>query len=238
MFVACTPRDFDEDRVVVYHELGHALAWFVLGGAVGRIRFSRESNGVLTARVRLHARDAGEGPDDTVRKMPGQVALRILAGEAAARRLLGLSRREICSYGRRIRGVSDLASVISGQENDQSDVSKLLEVAFIRGIADWNGWIAARLADAYDILDLHWSAIEGVAGAIAPRLPDRAGSSHVTSGLQLIGGFEKHGVNSMITPHVEVVCRGAEGPFGLRVSRWWRSHVTQTLHAWPDRWEA
>jgi hypothetical protein len=225
---------FNDDRAAVYHELGHALIWYVAGGAVGPITFHRSTDGLLEPSIRLAARDRNEPLEETWRKSPNELAERFLAGEAAARCYLHMPRGMICAKGLRLFNGADLQTALIGQSNNREDIVKVLFLANERAEPDWQHWVRQRLLATNLAIEMHWSAIEATARVILPQLPKARGTALRIPGLQVIRAFRSYGVRSAIVPAVEVLYGGLKGGVTLRAHRWWMKRVTHTLNYWID----
>lgn len=223
---------FNEDPAVVFHEVGHALVWYAFGGGVGRLRFHRAEDQLLEPGVCLRPRRRDDSPSVTWQQMPKELASRFLAGEAAARRFLGMSRTEICSKGLDLRSTTCLASTLQGHEDDREDIVKALFLALDCAGREWHNWIAERHVTANSIIDAGWKAIQAAAESILPHLPDRPGDTWSTPGLTLIGTFERLGVTTRIKPAVEIVCAGDEGSTIMRMCRLYRTRLARSLRSW------
>lgn len=171
--------DWNRDDVVVRHELGHAVAWYHHGEGIGRLRFNRAVDGLLEAGIVLGpARSDQEETDAFI----DAYAERLLAGEAAARRWLGLPRGCVSLRGlaghRLPMGIGpmDLAETLCEPTARDGlpaydDITKVLLEAEKRHRCVWKQWISQRIRDAEVIVDANAAVIEAAAALLQPLLP-------------------------------------------------------------------
>lgn len=200
-FVPAEDADWNDDGAVLRHELGHALVWFVHGGGLGRLRLARANDGLLEAGVVTGPRP---GQTDTPAFIDS-TAERLLAGEAAARRHLGIPGGRISLRGlqepRLPAGArpDEIAAAFAevGHASDGrvmlGDVAKILSLADQYHQADWRTWIRERLAAAEHILSTQWAVLGAVAVRFERGLPRRPRQEVVVSAQDLIAAFESAG---------------------------------------------
>ena len=196
----------NDDAAVVRHEIAHVLVWYLYGGAIGPLMFSRSTDGLLDSRAKLLPRDPTMTMEDLWFTMSNELAIRLLAGEAAARRYLGLSRDQICSCGLVISAASDLNQVLRGHENNQEDLVRVLFLANDSAGSRWYRWIAEQLHEAQQIVDAYWQQIDLMGAKLERRIPKASGTNKLF-GIELIKLLRGSGILSRITPAVEIESR-------------------------------
>ncbi|NMM03525.1 hypothetical protein HHL24_37310 [Paraburkholderia sp. RP-4-7] len=214
----------ETDDAVLRHEIGHALVWFHYGGPIGRLRLSREYDGKLMASMRF-----GMTAIDIAKRN----AVRLLAGEIAARRFLGLP-AESATYDFQVPPSARAEAVTSRLGNPHSDMTKALILACDDAGDGWFEWLKARHSEARRLVDKEWQAIEDVAKGLKRHIPMEPRTDVLLPGLSLIKGFEKKAVVSQSSIATEAVHRGAIGSFGMRRYRCYRVHVAKSLTAFED----
>jgi hypothetical protein len=214
----------EADDAVLRHEIGHALVWFHYGGPIGRLRLRREFDGKLMASVRFGA---------TAIDVAKRNAVRMLAGEIAARRFLGLSADSV-SYDFQVAPRASAKTVMSRLGNPHSDLTKALFLACDDAGDAWFEWLKARHSESRRLVDTEWRAIEDVAEALKRHIPRELQTDVLLPGLSLIKRFEKKAVVSQSNIAAEAVHREAIGSFGMRRYRCYRVHVAKSLTTFDD----
>lgn len=194
MFNQLYPVELEADRAVVHHELGHAFVWLNEGELVDEIRFRRAHDNLLEALMRqgLPPLSAGETQENLLERMwtekRDQLARRFLAGEVAARKLLGLPADEIMCDFVITRG-SDLDSVLPNCERGSSDIVKALHIAHDAAGDGWHDWIADRHAETRRQIEVLWEGLSAFASEIVTRLPAQPSTELVITNNEIIAAF-------------------------------------------------
>jgi hypothetical protein len=180
----CPPR-FNDDDVVIRHELGHALAWHSLGESVRHIRFVRVSGGLLFGATGVVSPPTATPLEALDPAQLVALATRALAGEIAARRYLGLP-QNVVSSAFPIRPQEPLKPILDGRGNDPSDLVKALFMAFHATGEDWYPWLAERHLTTVSLVASQWNAIERLAVHLTGQLPAHTDEELIVSGEQLL----------------------------------------------------
>ncbi len=192
--------DFKKDRVVLIHELGHVVAWFCHGEGVGRLRLERK-NKLLWPQVILAFREQRDANTDRDAEV---MAERVLAGESAARRAVGMPRDEIC-FGRWVIDRNFNVGSVAPHLRDEYDEERVLKIAWAYGRNGWYEWIAKRLKSASVRVDDNWAVIDRMASWIKPRVPMTTGQVCCVPGRELIKEMQRLGVRTAQEPAIEIV---------------------------------
>lgn len=222
-FVKPNPR-LEEDSVVVRHEFGHALAAFTLGLGVGRIAFARQADMVLAGSARSRVPDI-KPPEY---KLDQITVTRLLAGEIAGRKYLGMTQDEFCTdFDLSDRHHFHYAKSVAHGGLD--DISKALSYACKYG-HEWYSFLSKCHEQAKTIVESGWEGIEGMS-AITERtgLPDIQGATLLIPGIEAIRAFERSGCTPGRGLAVEAVHHELLGSPYLRMIRALRKHVAQNL---------
>jgi len=217
--------EFNQDRPVLRHELGHAVTWFRFGEGIGRLKCCRDSDEQLRAGVSLWPRTGGLEKLIS-REYAQQYAERLLAGELAARRARRKRTDQICSKGLPVDSSIDcLAGTLQAlnPESDlaKEDIVKVLKLAINHAQLNWRAWMAERLSCADAVVGRNWAAIERIAQRLEGKLP-RAGKSYVWPGTDVIAEMRRDGVRSEKHPAIEIIFNGQSGGFLTRLRRFVR----------------
>jgi hypothetical protein len=204
MFDPCLHVELDEPAAVVRHEVGHAAVWFHHGGAIGRLRLTRLVDGRLAAGVRLHGRTSK--PPDVMAYFE-TCAERLLAGELAARRHVGLPTNRISVEDPSVlRGGPSAWScleVIWSFDRVDHDAARAVQIAAHE--QQWLSWLERRLSAADHILAERWTSIDSVSAELLSSVPRRLGSSFRISGSLLIDLMRRHGLQPKLTEHAVAI---------------------------------
>ena len=193
--------DFNNDHVVLCHELGHVVTWFCYGQEIGSIDCRRCTDNLIEAGLILPPNDKlGELLCEP--KYAKQFAERLLAGEITARHALGNIRTDqVCSKGLPVRADTDhLAKTIVDQTNRNSnlakeDVFKAIHLAINHAQSGWYAWIVERMNNAGEVVNQNWVAIDQIARRLEPSLP-AIGESKVWTKDELLAEMKKCGVHA------------------------------------------
>lgn len=215
--------EFNNDRVVLSHELGHVVTWLHLGEGIGRLKCCRRADNQLMPHVALWPRkDEFEKLFSPEYAQP--FAERLLAGEIAARHALNMRTDQICSKGLPVDSTCDNLACVLRQINDtggdlaKEDVVKVLTLALQNAPSDWRTWIADRFNRANAVVHENWGAIHQIAQKLESRLP-AVGKSRVWTGGEIIACLERCGVFSGKRPAVEIVFNDQPGGFLTKLRR-------------------
>jgi hypothetical protein len=213
------------------HELGHAAVWYFHGGAVGRLKMSRMGR-QLGAGVRQRSRSGEVGDIETYFE---RVTERLLAGELAARRHLGLPLDQVSIGASRPVGPAATWSpfdVFGSFENPSEDVARAVHVAARHAL--WVEWLMERLAAAAKIIEEQWQAIDHAATELTTNVPRADGGCYERSGGSLIALLRHHGLRPRLQDHrTGVEALSAEDPPSL----WsWPGRLARALWRPAIRW--
>jgi hypothetical protein len=209
---------------VLRHELAHAAVWFLNGGGVGRLRFTRLAGGTLEASVLIGERVADQNIDD---KYTDSAAERLLAGEIASRRWLGLPQDRVsvegCSFP--VSNGTPVMRVLQLCRDRREDIARVLVLAGQRHAVTWCDWLSERLGRAREQVRLTWPAIESCARSYTPLLPRSPGYSRIIWGTDLLADLWKCGLRPLDAdkPPVELLKVGESGSPFTCLRRWWRA---------------
>lgn len=233
MFEARSSREAEADGAVLRHELGHVVAWFLRGGAIGPLELVRDAGDTLRARaVLVHRSPKEEG----IPAVASAVAERLLAGEVAVRRHLRaradritLGHDEAASV---VRG-HDLAAVRGMCGPEQDDLAKVLDMAMREPPEDAWRWLMKRHVRAIQLVDRGWDALDALASDLQAALPTRAGDVVVVWGTDLLARLHGSGLSPLAParPPIEALPLGLEG--GPRV---WMKRLSRRFGALELRW--
>lgn len=199
--------DFNDDYVVLCHELGHVVTWFLYGEEIGPIQCRRCADNLIEARLILP-------PNKKLKELLNtpeyaeKFAERLLAGEIAARHAFGKRTDQICSKGLPVDdGTEQLAQTIDQTDPNSNlakeDIFKVLNLAINHGQSDWYAWIGERMSCAGEVVNQNWAAIDQIARRLEPSLPT-VGKSHCWMKDELHVEMKKCGVLSG-KPHTIVL---------------------------------
>lgn len=172
------PKDHERlhcDGAVLRHELGHAVTWFCFGGIIDRITFTRLKQTCGTSARKPLMGDTevsfGHGTPDESAENAELVALRILAGESAARRWARMTRGRICTGGLELHRNCNLDAILRAHCNSLDDFINILGLTAKWGKTEWYNWIHDRLKAARILVDANWEVIEHLASKHERWLP-------------------------------------------------------------------
>lgn len=163
------PACFNEDDSVVRHELGHAFVWLSGGGAIEHVRFTRAFDRLLGGGMKMTVPD-GWDEERFFAEKSDLLAERVLAGEIAAREHNGLPQGVVCSE-LPLTPTSDLAFLLTGKHNHQTDDIKALFLAHESAKANWYEWMRARHSSAVLVIQRHFEVIDIAADVFAGEVP-------------------------------------------------------------------
>ncbi|PJB39905.1 MAG: hypothetical protein CO108_16110 [Deltaproteobacteria bacterium CG_4_9_14_3_um_filter_63_12] len=170
----CILEKADWNSAVVHHEVGHAVVWNLLGFRPMHIRFV-PYEGVLAGAT-------GIDPWDKKRAPVQANVERLMAGEAAARRYLGLPSGRLSLRNLESERMPLGTTAVELAENaerylgtDQNQLFEKLEdggevLRLVRSRRGWKPWVAERLIATERMLDRHWRTVELVADRVDKRL--------------------------------------------------------------------
>jgi hypothetical protein len=191
LFDAKDRQRLHHDGAVLRHELGHAIAWFCVGGKVERITFTRlkwasgtSTQYPLMGRTEL---SYANGTAEESAENAELVAERILAGESAARKWAGMSRNSICTGGLKISRNCDLDAILMAHGNSPEDFISVLGLAVKWGKSEWSSWIRSRLKAVRALVDANWGVIQHLASKHERSLPTKLGDIYEIDGERLMG---------------------------------------------------
>lgn len=174
---------WNDDDVVVRHEMGHVLLWYFHGHEIGNLQLRRASDGLLEGGVVF-----GPRPGTSITgSYLDACCERLLAGEAAARIHLNQPedkitlrrlKEERLVFGVRPKELVYLTdSHVVGSKTIHEDISRVLITASTYHPVLWRGWISRRLADAVSVLRSQWHVVEACSAKLITQIPVRPGSS-------------------------------------------------------------
>ena len=214
--------EFNPDRVVVIHELGHAVTWFSYGEGVGRMKFTRGQDGLLCAKTLLEFRDLNSHASD--QQAACYAVERMLGGESAARRAVGFRRDQICSDRIPITSDNDLRRLLRNRiyDNRKSDFFNVLRLTASCDPPDWHTWLQERLVNAQRAVDANWEPIVKIARKIVKRLPKNTRRNYYCWGTNLIASLQGAGVSTRLRPALEILEQGEIGGLWTNLKRFRR----------------
>ena len=224
---------FEEDQVVIRHELGHALAAFVLGFGVGRIAFARLDDMILAGGVRSRTPD-NRPPE---RELDQSIVMRLLVGEIAGRKYLDMPLDEVCSdfYISHRYSYSYANSVTRGSHDD---ISKAISISSKYG-QEWYTFLSRCHDEARTIVEKGWGAIESASVIVQKRgLPKTSGATLLIPSLEVIRSFEHSGSAPGRGIAVEVAHHELLGSRWLRLIRNFRQRVAKNLLVETDEFKS
>jgi hypothetical protein len=212
----------EEDHVVLRHEIGHFVTWFLYGGGIGPLRLRRQPDGRLLAAVKVGPRSADE------RETPAfidAVAERLLAGEIAARQHLEMCDWQVSIGDPRVvlfDAATQIGRVRTVCHRDLADTTNLLSLAEQHHPDDWWQWIENRLLHVRALLGSRAQLIEVLAKRLGPLVPS-AGERRAP-GTDLIRWGYDAGLAPLdeALPPVELIPTDCVGGPCVGVRRWWR----------------
>lgn len=214
--------EFNRDSAVIRHELAHATVWFRLGEGVGRLAMKRGRTGQLFASVRAKHADPAQDINDP--DFVDRSVVRILAGESAARRHLGMPRDRIAidhSEADRLTMASSLEDVASLCDDGQADIARVLVLAHRRARATWRAWLRERLQETILQVDACWPAIDELARRYDARMPTPM-EGRLIWGTDLIRDIYDVGLVPHGAPPLELLGDDGGGSAGTWLRRCWR----------------
>lgn len=174
---------WNDDDVVVRHEMGHVLLWYFHGHQIGKLQLRRASDGLLEGGVVLGARPGtsltGLYLDAyTERLLAGEAAARIYLNQPEDKITLRRLKEERLVFGIRPKELVFLTdSHVVGSKTIHEDISKVLINASTYHPVLWRGWISRRLANTVAVLRSQWHVVEACSAKLVTRLPVRPGTS-------------------------------------------------------------
>ena len=192
--------EFNQDYVVLCHELGHIITWLCYGEEIISLTCKRsDTDNLLEPHVKLRPPNDQKELLDSPNYVK-QYAEHLLAGEISARRACGKLTIQICSKGLPVGADSKQLRCFLQQKIDEKasvtneDIFKVLCLAFKNAKSDWYAWIGERMKCAGAIVDQNWAAIDQIARRLEPSLP-ATGKSHVWTKDELIAEIMSCGIN-------------------------------------------
>ena len=187
--------------MVVCHELAHTVVWYSFGREIRGITFRRSIDGYLSGG------SANVNPSNLENNQDAeQFVERMLAGDSAARRKLGMRRDQISTVGFAVNARTSIPSLLStANRNDdamwaifaayKTRKPNWLETILIHfgKKPGWFKWLSLRLEMTNARVDAHWRAIEAISKELIARLP-ADGEETVIPADFLTGSLEREGV--------------------------------------------
>lgn len=220
----------ENDHAILRHELAHALVWFTYGGAIGRLKVCRLENDGLLASTRFGpmCRNVSSLEADEAS------AVRLLAGEVAARRFLKLPDSQVsCEVP--FHPATTTTEVLYHLTEARADIAKALQFACQYAGNSWFTWLEKRHTEARRIVDGGWNAIDAGARKLERYIPSEPGSSFSLPGLWLIKRFEDGSITTNAKNPIEAVHEQVLGDCGMRLCRFLRLRITKSLSIFEDR---
>ena len=201
LFTHIRPVEFNRNDVVVCHELAHTVVWYSFGRGIRGITFRRSIDGYLSGG------SANVNPSNLENTRDAeQFAERMLAGDSAARRKLGMRRDQISTVGFPVNARTSIPVLLNtANRNDdamwaiftayKTRKPNWLETVLIRlgKKPGWYKWLSLRLEKTNARVDAHWMAIEAISEQVIARLPANGEETVIPTDF-LIGSLEREGV--------------------------------------------
>jgi len=219
----------ENDDAILRHELGHALVWLHYCGAIGRLQLCRQPNSDLLASVRF-------GPmSESITQLQYEeaYAVRLLAGEIAARRFLNLPDDQITCVVPLSPTVRE-SQVLWSLTDDREDIVKVLQLSCRHAGDAWFSWLEKRHAEARRIVDAGWNTIDAAAQELRKHLPSEPRATIFLPGLWLIKRLEDDSAVTGTRKPVEALHKQILGNYGMRLYRFYRLRMTKSLSVFED----
>jgi hypothetical protein len=142
-------------------------------------------------------------------------ATRLLAGEIAVRRYLGMS-EEVISLDRYV-------------DDPRQDSMRVYASAITYGGARWFQWIEERHSVAQALVSRGWDAIASGADHLEKWLPTNRNSRTFLPGFLLLDHFDRLLPWPDENPPTEILHADVLGGKRVRICRWWRVSVRRSL---------
>jgi len=210
LFDAYQDAENGDERAILCHELGHAVAWFSFEGAVGSIKMEHEAieTGV-EADILLLPRDGRKVTEETeAYRIPCTV--RLLAGDVAYRREMGKREGMISLRGFCNRDGDTPEEILQKLERDHrtdDDLYKILNKALQAAPLEPEEWLTVRLQEAITCVNTNWEAITAIADRLGERAP-MVGQEIWVPGTNLIWWMKSAGVRPGKSPALELLHSG------------------------------
>ena len=163
------PSTFDDDDVVIRHELGHALVALSYGFQIEHVRYIRTAARTLKGAARMR-HPAGWDDKRLLAECPDMLVERVLAGEIAARIYLGLPTQVICTDLPVVPG-SDLGQLLALVPVSNLDDVKALTFAHSSAGTDWYRWLSERHVATERLILQYWEVLDQASDVIHGDIP-------------------------------------------------------------------
>lgn len=220
------PPEFERDDVVLRHEAGHIVSWFIFGGGIGPLRLLRREDGKLVGGVLFGPPSAKQTEDAA---FIDACAERLVAGELAARGYLGLPDWQLSSgddYASLHTATRHVSVVRERLDPTLIDARKVLDLAEDHHPQAWWSWLQERLLVTSSVLRAHEPKVAALAECLRSGVPTKQGESErLTSGTDVVRWGYEVGLQPALStrPPVELVPADFSGGVHSWARRLWRT---------------